>query len=103
MSAKKLLLLTILLEIAVGLLGELMPDGLKSNFNDFCCEYLHTQSQTAWYWLVGLSIVLLLYFSLKNEEAPAMPPAPNIEVEDSKNVNTGGVNTGGGDFRLGDN
>jgi hypothetical protein len=101
---KTLLSVSILfIGITIGLLGELMPDEIKSSFQGFCCQYLHTDSVTVWWVLIGLMIALFLYLSLKQEQTTPPPPTPTIEIKDSKNINTGKVNTSGGDFRLGDN
>ena len=97
--------LLLILEIVIGFLQEIMPDGIKDKFKIFCQD-LNVQPEVFWWILMGCTTLLILYLAYKKEETSpptTSKPVASVEITNSKNVNTGKVNTGGGNFKLGDN
>jgi hypothetical protein len=58
----------VLLEILIGILGELMPDTLKTSLNVFFSNSIGIQYVYVWVTIFTLSVIALLFVFIKNQK-----------------------------------
>ena len=65
--------------------------------------YVKTKDWKMFFYIIPAISTLITTIFIKTWKKEEVKPTSEIHIEKSKNVNTGNVNTGGGNFRLGDN